>query len=283
MVSHAIAMTLAALSAAAPSPDLESRLEEIARRAGGSVGIAVTHVESGQAVLVNGKKKLPLFSAFKLPLAVVVLQEVEAGRLRLDQIVHVTPADSAPSWKGTRRWDKPVDVTIRELLRVSIALSDNTSSDKLMKLVGGPEVVTERLRALGLTDIEIQAYVRELSPEGRHPNVATAADLAALLAGIQQGRVLKPAQQAVLLEIMAAAETGLRRIRGKLPPGVAAGDKTGTGATATNDIGLVTLPDGSHLSIAVLLTGSPLPLPRQEDVIADLARAAYDSYVPASR
>ncbi|HEX9104380.1 MAG TPA: serine hydrolase, partial [Polyangia bacterium] len=45
---------------------------------------------------------------------------------------------------------------------------------------------------------------------------------------------------------------------------------------ATNDIGVITLPDGRHLAVAVLVSDSRAGEPACEAVIARLARAAYD-------
>ena len=73
---------------------------------------------------------------------------------------------------------------------------------------------------------------------------------------------------------------GERRLRANLPAGTQVAEKTGTGDDTTNDVGLVTLPEGKgHLAIAVLISGSKLPAESQEKLIAELARAAYDSYV----
>ena len=42
---------------------------------------------------------------------------------------------------------------------------------------------------------------------------------------------------------------------------------------------MVTLPgDKGHLALAVLLDGSKLPAKQQEDLIAEVARAAYDAH-----
>jgi len=109
------------------------------------VGVAVIHVESGGEAAFQAERQLPLYSVFKLPLAVAVLREAEAGRLRLDQKVRVTPEEIVPGWQGnTDLWRKPVERTITELLELSIMRSDNTSSDKLLRLVGGPAAVTAR-------------------------------------------------------------------------------------------------------------------------------------------
>ena len=76
--------------------------------------------------------------------------------------------------------------------------------------------------------------------------------------------------------------TGEARLRGTLPKGTPVADKTGTGeaASSTNDVGLITLPEGKgHLAMAVLISGSKLPAEEQEKLIAELARVAYDAHV----
>ncbi len=263
--------------------ELVARLRGLCDGAGGEVGVAVVHVETGRAVAIEGERQLPLYSVFKLPLAVSVLQDVEENRLRLEQKVRVAPEEATPGWKGnTDLWRRPVELTVAELLELSLVRSDNTSSDKLLGLVGGPEAVTRRMRALGFRNISIRTTVREFALRRENPNTGAASDLASLLARLQEGRILQPPQLTLLLGLMERSTTGLRRLRGDLPAGTKVADKTGTGdaGSATNDVGLITLPDGrGHLSVAVLLSGSKLPAEAQEKLIAGLARVAYDAHV----
>jgi beta-lactamase class A len=292
IVLTGIALTLGGLPAcaqesrpAAGDVALAQRLRALSRPAGGTVGIAAIHVESGRTVEVQGRRALPLYSVFKLPLAVVVLKDVEAGRLRLDQKVKVTPQEVVRgSAENTALWRTPVDRSIRELMEMSIVRSDNTSSDVLLRLAGGPAGVTARLRALGFGGIAIRQPVKAFlaAPRRAHPNTASAMELARLLSRLYKGEIVQPAGREILLGFMAQATTGLHRLRGGLPPGTPVADKSGTGpaGTATNDVGMITLPGGKgHLAMAVLVVGSKAPLAAQEKLIADLARAAYDAYV----
>jgi beta-lactamase class A len=270
-------------STSAPGEDaaLSGRFKEICARAGGECGVALMHVESGRVASFEGERRLPLYSVFKLPLAVAVLKDVEAGKLGLDQKVRVEPEEAAPGVKANSDpWLKPSERTIRELLEFSIVRSDNTSSDKMLELVGGPSVVTERMRALGLANIEVRSNVREfLKSKDAHPNTGSAADLARLLARLQKGEVLQPAQLEVLFGLMGRAITGQQRLRAGVPAGTPVGDKTGTGPSTTNDVGIITLPEGrGHLTMAVLLNGSKLSTEEQEKLTAELARAAYDAH-----
>jgi beta-lactamase class A len=150
----------------------------------------------------------------------------------------------------------------------------------MLELVGGPSVVTERMRALGLGHIEVRANVREfLKSKDAHPNTGSAVDLARLLARLQKGEDLQPPQLEVLLGLMGRAQTG-QRLRAGVPAGTPVGNKTGTGPSTTNDVGLITLPEGrGHLAMAVLLNGSKLSAGEQERLTGELARAAYDAHV----
>lgn len=292
VVAMGLAVTLSAVpaSAQASRPQgggrvLERRLATIARSVGGTAGVAAIHVETGRTVEVQGRRPLPLYSVFKLPLAVVILKDVEEGRLRLDQKLRITAAEVVPgSAENATLWPGPVERTIRELLELSIVRSDNTSSDKLLELAGGPGAVTRRLAAAGTSGITIRRSIREFfSARGKpHPNTASALDLARLLARLQKGEILRAESRQTLFGFMAAATTGLHRLRGGVPEGTPVGDKTGSGpgGSATNDVGIITLPGGQgHLAVAVLVSGSKKPVQAQEKLIADVARAVYDANV----
>ena len=288
VVARAYTSSPSPAAGAAPSDKVDAQLTErlktLCGGANGEVGVAVIHVESGRTALFEGSKPLPLYSVYKLPLAVTVLKQVEEKQLALDKKVHVTPDDVAPgSQFNTDLWRKPVDKTVTELLEFSIVRSDNTSSDKLLELVGGPGAVTKSMRALSFTDINIQYSSRQFAERRDNPNTGTASDLARLLAQLQKGEILQPSQLGMLLGFMTRARTGgERRLRADLPAGTPVADKTGTGApgSSTNDVGLITLPEGKgHLAVAVLVSSSKLPVESQEKLIAQVARAAYDAYV----
>ncbi|MGA7915229.1 MAG: hypothetical protein WCA00_08350, partial [Candidatus Acidiferrales bacterium] len=63
--------------------------------------------------------------------------------------------------------------------------------------------------------------------------------------------------------------------------------KTGSSGTrngvafATNDIGLITLPDGRRLAIAIFVTDSKADEATRDAVIARIAKAAYDQAIQA--
>jgi beta-lactamase class A len=293
LLKHSLGMPAVAsvrFEEAAPSPmqknydsPLSERLSTLSRRAGGEIGVAVIHVETDNSVAIDGTKQLPLYSVFKLPVAIAVLKEVEQNRLSLHQKLRITSAEATPGWRAnTNLWRKPVVLTIEQLLELSIVRSDNTSTDKLLNLIGGPAVVTRRMRDLGLENIEIVTSVHELGSRPEKMNTGSAEDLARLLVKLEKGEVLQPGGFQLLRGFMERTQTGAKRLRGDLPRGTVVADKTGTGdaGVVTNDVGVITLPEGKgHIAIAVLLSGSKLSLEEQEKLIAEIARLAYDSHI----
>jgi beta-lactamase class A len=267
---------------------LEQKLTSICNRAQGSIGVAVVHVETGRAASFNGNAVLPLYSVFKLPLAITVLKDVEANRLKVGQMVHVTPDEIVSGTpENTALWTTPVDRSVAQLIEFSISRSDNTSTDKLLQLVGGPARVTGQMRSLGFNNLDIHSTVTDYVKTRQSVNTGSAEDLVNLLTQLQQGKILQPAQSQLLIGYMRGATTGLRRLRGDLPAGTIVADKTGSGerntqtnvVKATNDVGLITLPNGrGTLAMAVLVTDSKLTDVAQEKLVAELARTAYDAY-----
>jgi beta-lactamase class A len=104
-----------------------------------------------------------------------------------------------------------------------------------------------------------------------------------LLARLQQRRLgLRAASSDRLLALLSRCRTGADRLKGLLPPGAPVAHRTGAcgeteGVSAcTNDVGILTLPRGEHLAVAVFLKASPRTLVARERTIAKISRAVWD-------
>jgi beta-lactamase class A len=260
-------------------------LEEIAVTAHGHVGAAVRVVETGEAFSFHGSEQFPMQSVYKLPIAMAVLHD----NLPLDRQVHIAKSDLMPAGLHSPirdgHPDGNIDMPLREVLRFAIAESDGTASDVLLRLAGGPERVTAFLRKLGVNVLVIATSEMEMSREvhAQYRNWSTPEGMVHLLAK------LSPDRDAQLVKWMIESTPGPKRIKGLLPPGTVVAHKTGTSGAdsgitrATNDVGLVTLPDGRHLAIAVFVSDSPADLSTREEVIAKIARAAWDQFTQGGR
>jgi beta-lactamase class A len=273
--------TVAATASAAPAP-ADAAIAAIVGPAGGRVGFAALDLQSGKAIDWQADERFPTQSVFKLPIAIEVLLRADAGRLDLKRGVTLDAADARPGPQGTMT--VPTTRTVGELLEAMITHSDNVACDKLLALIGGPAVVDARMRQLGVQGITIRFSEREMVG-GAADNTATPRALVDLLTRIARRQIgLSPAGAARLEDLLGHVTTGQKRLKGELPPGTPVAHKTGTGETrggvtnATNDVGLVTLPDGHRFAIAVFVHASPAAEAIREQAIARLARLAFDTF-----
>ena len=278
----------ATLAAALSFAGLPGQFEKIAPAAKGRVGVAVQLLESGETASLHGDEHFPMHSVYKLPIWMAVLQRVDRGELKLDQRVKVEPSDFVRTGMYSPVRDKypnGAELSIAELLRFTICQSDGSTSDVLMKLIGGPGKVMLFLEGIHVPDIQVVNYEKEIGRdwETQYRNWATPKAALALLAALQSKRALSTESQALLLKLMTESIPGAKRLKGELPAGTVVAHKTGTGGTqngitsATNDIGIITLLDGRHLAAAAFVSDSAANDDTRDAIIARLAKAAWDS------
>jgi beta-lactamase class A len=305
--------------AGVPLQRLEGEITRAAKSAGGTLGVSALHIESGCRIALNANERFPMASTYKVPIAVQLLSRVDQGEVTLDQMVELRPSDLHPgSGKLTTLLSKPgVALSVRNLLELMLLFSDNSAADVLLRLAGGPEAVTARMKTLGISDMEINRptvnliadcsgytlppesewtpeFFKKLSnattPESRKTTAAkfemdlrdtsTPEAMVMLLERIYRGDLLKPESGALLLDIMERCQTGAARLKGILPPETVVAHKTGTIDGTTNDVGIITLPDDAgHVAIAVFVKSSERGIPDRERAIAQIARAVYDFFL----
>jgi len=268
---------------------LRATIAHLARESRGTLGVGVELVETRERV-VAGTHRHPMQSVYKLPIAMAALDLVDRGTLRLDEMIdipasiYVTPGQHSPI---RDKYPDGARLSLREILRLNTSESDGTACDVLLKLIGGPDKATAYFRRIGVTEMIAATTELEIGRDQRaqYRSWSTPAGALSLLRVVHEGRVLSDTSQALLLRFMTETMTGLERLRGELPAGTVVAHKTGSSgardgvAAATNDIGIVTLPNGQHLAVAVFLTDSRADEVTREHVIARVARAAWETWV----
>jgi beta-lactamase class A len=289
---HLVVLFALFTACAVAQESLRQKLRTIVVEAHGSVSVACSLPNSSLNCDLNPNGHPPMQSVFKLPLALAVLHQVERGTIALDQPVRFLPEDRilphAYSPLQDEYPDANVDVPVRELLRLAVALSDNVAADILLRIADGPKSVSNYIASLGITGFHLRdgehTLHREVSAQYR--NWFEPIGAVQLLRLISDNSPLTPAHTVLLLSWMeASVRTG--RLNGDLPKGTRFAHKAGTSdvdggmAHATNDIGLITLPDGHRLAIAVFVTDSTADESTREKVIARIGRAAYEASLKA--
>ena len=267
---------------------LPQQIRGIAADARGTVCVSCSLPGSPLNCDLNATAHAPMQSVFKLPVAIAMLHQVEQGKCTLDQPIPIRPADLFVPHAYSPLQDKfpgaNVDVPLRELLQRSVSESDNVAADILLRLTGGPKVVSDYMASIGVhgfhfMDGEHAMHRDELL---QYRNWFEPVGAVQLLRALNDHSPLTRDDSELLFSWMRNANIKAR-LQGDLPTGTIVAHKTGSSgmekglAAATNDIGLITLPDGRQLAIAVFITDAKADDAMRDKVIARIGRAVYDA------
>lgn len=282
-----------------PDAELSAQFAKIAEEAKGKVGVMAVLIETGESASLSADEHYPMQSVYKLPISMAMADECRFGRHDLDEMVRVTPEDFVRQGQvSTIRDEHPQggDFSLRDLTRLTIVTSDGTTTDVLLRLMGGTTVAQDFLTRIGIRDIKIAKTEKEMGADWnvQYENWATPAAAVDLLRwlyaakddpdnGAEKDADSRTYQQ-VIWQFALECNTGADRIRGFLPKDAVVAHKTCTGGardginSAMNDIGIVEMPNGKHLAIAVFVADSPANDKTRAAVIAKITKAAYDRW-----
>lgn len=120
----------------------------------------------------EGQRALPMASTKKIAIALLVLKKIfDENRLNLSDQITLDECDFSPG-PSTNPLDQyffnfsgnypPQIKTVEELLILMLTYSDNTATDKLLALTGGPKAVNELMLELGVSGYTITRNCRQL-------------------------------------------------------------------------------------------------------------------------
>ncbi len=267
-----------------------TRIAGIIAQAKGHVGVAIMDLENLDTLTFNNNYRYPMQSVYKFPLALAVLSKIDKGILSFNQIIHLTKDELHPNtWSPLRKKypEGNIDITLRELLKYTVAESDNNGCDILFRIMGGPAKVNQYIKNLGIKGMSIAATEEEMHKEWsvQYKNYSTPFAMVNLLYKFSRDSILSAPSKKFLWNIMTQNIFGSKRISGQLPAGTIVAQKTGTSdvnngiAAATNDAGVVTLPNGRQFAIVAFIADSPDNEITRDKIIADIAKAVWNAYL----
>lgn len=270
---------------------LQQQIEQIIESKQAQVGVAVIgYTPDIQFTEVNGDFNYPMQSVYKFHLALAVMDMVDKGDLRLDDLFIISRDffEDIPFSAMLGKYTEPVfQISLEELLSFSLRDSDNAACDFLFEITGGTEKVNQYIQSTGIEGMNIAATEKEMhgNPELQYSNWSTPAAAVKLLEKFYAGHLLSFKSRDFLLRLMRETETGRNRITAFLPLATLTAHKTGSGPekdgiiSACNDIGIVAFADSSnYFIIAVFIANSKENPENTERIIADIAKAACDYY-----
>ena len=273
--------------------ELKKNIETLVHSKSAKVGVAISGMQSKDTLSIQGNTPLPLQSVFKYHLALAVLHRVDQKEISLSTMFDInkhTMESYSHLWSPIRKkYPNGVKMKLAEIIKYTVAWSDNVGCDMLLKLIGGPKVLQSYLHAIGIQDVAI--LYNEITMQSKWENqyknwtTAKAANQALQLLLENPKKQWSTTSQKFLLDILKTTKTGRKKIRGFLPKETIVAHKTGhsgkneKGITgATNDIGIVFLPNGNYFYISVFVSDSTENDEANQKIIAEITKLAWNYF-----
>ncbi|MFB6453965.1 class A beta-lactamase [Chitinophaga sp. Hz27] len=273
----------------AQSP-LHKRFDSVQQHSGGALGVFACLLETGDTISFNGNKHFPMQSVYKVPINMVVLKAVDCRELSLSQRYSLQPFQVFKKGHSEIRRKYPnggISLTLLDLLRYNVVESDGVACDILLDIMKGPSHVDSLIHMMGISAIAIATTEKAQQENAtlQYQNWISPAAAVQLLDTLFNGTYLSAASRNLLLQQMRQSTPSFARINRKLPAGTPTAHKSGTAATgkngitgATNDIGILTLPNGRHIAIGVFISDSRATMFQREDAIGQAAKIVWDHW-----
>lgn len=297
---HVAAAFLMTMASGCAGSEMEKELSAYVKGKDAEIGIAVIDC-NGKMTTVNNDVQYPLMSVMKLHQAIAVSDSLEKSGIPLETEIEISAEElKADTYSPLRdRYSEAaggstdgftltaggLKITIADLIRYTIQLSDNNACDILFRRFGGPARTDACIRGAGITDFAIRHNEEDMHRDLSlcYSNWSTPAAAASLIDKLLNGNILSPEYRGFIVRTMEGCTTGTDRLAAPLEGSEASiGHKTGTGDTnpqgriiAINDIGFITLPDGRRYIIAVLVKDSALSPASTSRIIADISSIVF--------
>lgn len=268
---------------------LRDQIERITDRHAGVTGISVRNLATGETLSMRGDEPFPSASLIKVAILVTLLDEVDKGRVTLDERVSLVARDRVGGSGVLGQMGSGLAPTFEDYALLMIALSDNTATNVLLDKLD-IRTVGLKMEAIGLprSKVHSKTFRRETSiapdSSARYGfGVTTPDETVSLFTMLHEGRAVSPALDSLALRLLLANQDGNMMTRW-LPDGTRVAHKTGSVDRSRNDCGIMYTP-AAPIALCVMTRENEDTTYRVDNaahlLISRIARAVYAHWNPA--
>ena len=199
-----------------PLQRLQASIERTTRSVNATWGIWIKSLDTGEEIAIDADRQMETMSTIKIPLMVEVFEQIKAGTFKLTDQYTLVTEDIRPGTGVIRSLDPGAVLTVKDLITLMIIVSDNTATDVLYRMVGGPAVVTRRMETMGLKKtqavtngagwfaaLRAAPSTEQFYREGKHPfGLSTPREMGSLLEQMERGTLVDKPSSDLMLRIM---------------------------------------------------------------------------------
>jgi len=205
-------------TSAQPTPlqRLQTSIERTTKSLNATWGIYIKSLETGEEIAIDADRQMETMSTIKIPLMIEAFEQIKAGKFKLTDKYTFVQADSQPGTGTIQRLDPGAVMTVKDLITMMIIVSDNTATEVLYRMVGGPAAVNTRMTALGLRStravnvpsrwfplLQSASSRDDFAREAKYPfGLTTPREIGRLIELLERGTLVDKPSSELMLRIM---------------------------------------------------------------------------------
>ncbi|ELR98907.1 serine hydrolase [Gloeocapsa sp. PCC 73106] len=220
----------------------------------------------------QGDTPISAASTIKIPILVAFFQDVDAGKIYLDELLTMEEKHRAGGSGEMQYLGSGREFTALKIALNMIVTSDNTATNMLIERLGGAEALNQRFQAWGLKS----TVIRDILPDLEGKNTTSPQDLVFLLGEVNAGKLISLRSRDRLLDIMTATKNNSLIPQG-LEGDATVAHKTGDIGSVLADGGIIDIPSGKRY-LAAIMVKRPHNDPQARTLIQEISRTAYQHF-----
>ena len=220
-------------------------------------------------------KAYPAASIIKLPILAVSFKAINKKRISLADQVRVQKRDIVGGSGILKAMKMPQEFTLEELSELMIAKSDNSATNRIIKLLGF-DYINEAFKEFGLSETSLSRKMMDFSLRGKgFENYTSCYDIAYLLNKIYWQTLVDKKLSRLALDFLTNQKVK-DRIPRYLPKEIVVAHKTGLERGVVHDAGIVFGPKGNYIICVFVKDFSSYE--KAKKFIAQASLLAYNLY-----
>lgn len=259
----------------------QQQLTALENQYGGRIGLYALDTANNIKIEYHANERFPMYCTAKMMGVSAILKKSMSDKQLLQENVKYTKQDLI-EWSPITKQHVPDGMTVSQLCKATITVSDNTAMNLLLKKIGGPKALDLFARSIGNDKFNLKSWwPNEATWQwGEMRDTATPESMGKSLQKVVLGNVLASSQREMLLAWLKGNTVGDARIRAGVPQGWSVADKTGTGFYdgGMGDIGIIWPPKCKPIVLAIYYKKNQKDAPKQQQIIASATRIVLNQF-----
>ncbi|MDJ0647706.1 MAG: serine hydrolase [Xenococcaceae cyanobacterium MO_188.B19] len=223
-------------------------------------------------VNLQGGESIAAASTIKLPVLIAFFQDVDGGKIHLQEKLTMTENLKAGGSGGMQYQKTGTRYSALYTATQMMVTSDNSATNMIIERLGGQEKLNQRFADWGLN----ATTIRNPLPDLEGTNTTSAEDLGKLLIKLERGELVSLVSRDRILRIMSKVKTNTLLPKG-LEKDATIAHKTGDIGSVLGDVGIIDMPNGTRY-VAAVFVKRPKNDPQAKPLIQKISQTTYQHF-----